>query len=291
MGYFLTVVKDFSSKSDRDQFIRYINRWDLQKSDANLKLSPPVKPIEFWIEKTVPFKYEKAIYDGIYEWNKAFETAGFVNAIIVKRQQESDKIDPEDIRYNFFRWITSNAGFAMGPSRVNPYTGQILDADIIFDADFLTSWKQEFETFTPATIAEMTGGALDIGTNVARPEQSVFAPRMGRVDECLEVLDRAVLVVDAEEIGDVIAVVLERRGVHRQEPDAIDPELLDVVELVGHAAEISDAVVVGIEERFDWHLVEHRVLEPERFGGHRLPRSYAPGSSSGSTRRQHYRQR
>ena len=161
IGYFLTVVKDFSSRSDRDQFVRYINRWDLQKSDANLKLSPPVKPIEFWIEKTVPFKYEKAIYDGIYEWNKAFETAGFVNAIIVKRQQESDKIDPEDIRYNFFRWITSNAGFAMGPSRVNPYTGQILDADIIFDADFLTSWKDEYENLTQSTIAELTGGALE----------------------------------------------------------------------------------------------------------------------------------
>ena len=38
----------------------------------------------FWIEKTVPFKYRKAIYDGIYEWNKAFEKAGFVNAIVVR---------------------------------------------------------------------------------------------------------------------------------------------------------------------------------------------------------------
>lgn len=161
VGYFLTVVKDFSSKADRDQFIRYINRWDLQKADTNLKVSPPVKPIEFWIEKTVPFKYEKAIYDGIYEWNKAFENAGFVNAIIVKRQQEGDAMDPEDIRFNFFRWITSNAGFAMGPSRVNPYTGQILDADIIFDADFLTSWKDEYENLTQQSIADLTGGALE----------------------------------------------------------------------------------------------------------------------------------
>jgi len=162
VGYFLTVVKDFSSKSDRDQFVRYINRWDLQKADSTLDPSPPKKQIEFYIEKTVPFKYRKAIYDGIYEWNKAFEKAGFANAIIVKQQDDKDDKDPEDIRYNFFRWITSNAGFAMGPSRVNPYTGQILDADIIFDADFLTSWKQEYETFTPQTIAEMTGGALEL---------------------------------------------------------------------------------------------------------------------------------
>jgi hypothetical protein len=50
----------------------------------------------------------------------------------------------------------------MGPSRVNPYTGQILDADIIFDADFLTYWKQEFETLTPQSIAAMTGGDIDV---------------------------------------------------------------------------------------------------------------------------------
>ncbi len=50
----------------------------------------------------------------------------------------------------------------MGPSRVNQNTGQILDADIIFDADFLQFWKEEYELFTPAGIAEMTGGPLDL---------------------------------------------------------------------------------------------------------------------------------
>jgi hypothetical protein len=183
VGYFVTAVKDFSSKSNRDQFVRYINRWDLQKSDPTAKISPPIKPIKFWIEKTVPYKYEKAIYDGIYEWNKAFEAAGFANAIVVERQPENATWDPEDINYNTFRWITSNAGFAMGPSRTNPYTGQILDADIIFDADFLTFWKEEFETFTPATVAAMTGGELDF-----RPQQderlSIFNTRTGLIPQC-----------------------------------------------------------------------------------------------------------
>ncbi|NCY02599.1 MAG: hypothetical protein EBX36_06725 [Planctomycetia bacterium] len=45
----------------------------------------------------------------------------------------------------------------MGPSRVNPRTGQILDADIIFDADFLRFWRREYETFTPQSIALLTG--------------------------------------------------------------------------------------------------------------------------------------
>jgi hypothetical protein len=84
-----------------------------------------------------------------------------VDAIEVRQQPDDADWDPEDINYNTFRWITSNAGFAMGPSRVNPYTGQILDADIIFDADFLTYWKQEFETLTRESIARMTGGDLN----------------------------------------------------------------------------------------------------------------------------------
>lgn len=184
VGYFVTAVKDFSSKSDRDQFVRYINRWDLQKADSSLDPSPPKKQIEFYIEKTVPFKYRKAIYDGIYEWNKAFEKAGFSNAVIVKQQGDRDNIDPEDIRYNFFRWITSNAGFAMGPSRVNPYTGQILDADIIFDADFLTSWKQEYETFTARTIAEMTGGELEIYREGTTRPKAFFDERPMNGSEC-----------------------------------------------------------------------------------------------------------
>lgn len=184
VGYFLTAVKDFSSKSDRDQFVRYINRWDLRKADESLAVSPPKQPIEFWIEKTVPYKYEKAITDGILEWNKAFEKAGISNAIVVKRQPDNADWDPEDVNYNTFRWITANAGFAMGPSRVNPYTGQILDADIIFDADFLTYWKEEFETMTAETIAQMTGGDLDIVAEGKPGSETAAAPRLSRNADC-----------------------------------------------------------------------------------------------------------
>ncbi|HXT60451.1 MAG TPA: zinc-dependent metalloprotease, partial [Pirellulales bacterium] len=133
-----------------------------QKNDPSAEFSTPKKPITFYLEKTVPFKYRKPISDGILEWNKAFEKAGFYNAVQVIQQQDNDDWDPEDVRYNTFRWITAGAGFAMGPSRVNPMTGQILDADIIFDADFVQFWRREYETFTPASIAALTGGPLDI---------------------------------------------------------------------------------------------------------------------------------
>ena len=65
VGYFLTVVKDCRSKGDDDRFVRYINRWDLQKADPSAELSPPKKPIMFWLEKTIPFAYRKPIRDGI----------------------------------------------------------------------------------------------------------------------------------------------------------------------------------------------------------------------------------
>jgi hypothetical protein len=179
VGYFLTVIKDFSegSKEKEDRFVRYINRWHLEKADPSAKLSPPKKPIIFWIENTVPFKYRAAIRDGIEEWNKAFEKAGFVDAIEVRQQPDNADWDPEDINYNTFRWMTSSAGFAMGPSRVNPYNGQILDADIIFDADFLTFWKHEFETFTPESVAAMTGGALEPAENDPLKPRSPFDMR------------------------------------------------------------------------------------------------------------------
>lgn len=162
IGYFLTAVKDFSKKGQEDRFVRYINRWDLQKAEPSATLSPPKDQIVFWLEKTIPFDLRKPIREGIEEWNKAFEKAGFANAIEVRQQPDDADWDPEDINYNTFRWITASAGFAMGPSRVNPLTGQILDADIIFDADFIQFWKQEYETFTPATIAAMTGGPLNL---------------------------------------------------------------------------------------------------------------------------------
>src|SRR5262249_62192400 len=109
-------------------------------------LSVPKKKIVFWIENSVPFEYRAAVREGILEWNKAFEKIGFRDAIEV-RQQEGEDFDPEDMNYNTFRWITTGQGFAMGPSRANPLTGEILDADIIFDADMIRYWKQEARLF------------------------------------------------------------------------------------------------------------------------------------------------
>ena len=177
IGYFLTVLKDFSDKKDDEHFVRYINRWNLQKADPSAKLSPPKEPIRFYLEKTVPINLRPYVRAGIEEWNKAFAKFGFDNAIEVLQQTEQDDWDPEDVNYNTFRWITAGAGFAMGPSRVNPMTGQILDADIIFDADFLTSWKQQYETFTPADANLLMGQPIEQSAN---PAVATFGAALNR---------------------------------------------------------------------------------------------------------------
>lgn len=168
IGYFLTVAKNFSKKSAEEQFTRYINRWDLQKAVPDAPISPPKQPIVFWMENTIPYQYRRPIREGILEWNKAFEKIGFSDAIEVRQQPADATWDPEDVKYNTFRWITAGAGFAMGPSRVNPRTGQILDADIIFDSDFIQYWKHNYEILTPETVAAMTGGPLDIASYEAQ---------------------------------------------------------------------------------------------------------------------------
>ena len=161
VGHFVTVMKDYSKQTGYDRFVRYVNRWDLRKADPAAEVSPPKRPIVFWLEKTVPFKYRKPVREGIEEWNKAFERVGFANAIEVRQQPADADWEPEDINYNTLRWITSSAGFAMGPSRVNPITGQILDSDILFDADFLQRWQEDYDVLTPEKVVDMTGGPLD----------------------------------------------------------------------------------------------------------------------------------
>jgi hypothetical protein len=145
VGYFITAYQDFSIDNRKEPFVRYINRWHLEKQNPNVQLSPPKKPIVFWIENAVPLEYRDAVKEGILIWNKAFEKAGFKDAIEVRQMPNDAKWDPADVRYNTIRWINTVDGFfALGPSRVNPLTGEILDADIVVDGSFVRALNQDY---------------------------------------------------------------------------------------------------------------------------------------------------
>ena len=81
-------------------------------------------------------------------WNEAFEQAGFQNAIEVRQMPDNADWDPADVRYNTIRWSHSLRPWvvALGPSRVNPITGQILDADIIIDANIIRRLLGQYQT-------------------------------------------------------------------------------------------------------------------------------------------------
>ena len=122
VGHFLSATKDFGVTDADSNFVRYINRWRLEKSDPSAKLSPPKKQIVWYVEDTVPIEYRPYVEEGISEWNKAFEKIGIRNAIAVRWEQEGrDEFDPEDTNYCTFRWVTSDAGFAMSCLRANPH--------------------------------------------------------------------------------------------------------------------------------------------------------------------------
>jgi hypothetical protein len=89
---------------------------------------------------------------------------------------------------------------------------------------------------------------------------------MRGVDELLEVLERAIGGIEGVVVGNVVPVVVLGRRKGWQQPDRCDAEILDVVELLDQAAEVTDAVGVVVVEGFDVQLVQNRVLVPERIG-------------------------
>lgn len=165
VGYFLTAQQDWTKPTnERDTIVRYINRWKVEKTDPQMELSPPKEPITFIIEDTVPMQWRRWVREGIEEWNQAFEKIGFDRAVVAQQQtsdNEYAEYEPEDARYNFFRWIVSGQPFAMGPSRVDPRTGQILDADILFDDSFARYKLADFDMYAPEKALSFKGEGFD----------------------------------------------------------------------------------------------------------------------------------
>ncbi len=131
LGHFHTLQQDFTNDHAPTPYVRNITRWNLEKSDPTAALSSPKQPIVFWLENTIPVEYRASVTAGTLLWNKAFEKIGFKDAVVVKQMPDTATWDPADTRYSTIRWFAGvDATFAIGPSRANPYTGEIYDADI-----------------------------------------------------------------------------------------------------------------------------------------------------------------
>ncbi len=144
VGHFDSVVWDFSADLRFTAKTHYVNRWRLEKKDPDATPSAPKEPIVFWIDRTVPEQYRTAVRDGILEWNKAFEAAGFKDAIVVRQRDQDATVDIVDARHSTVRWfVSTDAAFALGPSRLDPRTGEILNAQVTIPE----GWSRGQRTF------------------------------------------------------------------------------------------------------------------------------------------------
>jgi hypothetical protein len=135
VGYFSVRQMDYGRDEQRAPKRTYITRWRLEKKDPNAELSEPVKPIVYYIDAATPAKWVPYMKRGVESWQKAFEAAGFKNAIVAKpapTPEQDPDFSPEDVRYSVIRWLPSTIENAVGPHISDPRTGEILNADIQF---------------------------------------------------------------------------------------------------------------------------------------------------------------
>lgn len=171
LGFFTEDFTDFSTDLKPNQRVHYIDRWRLEKKDPSAALSEPVKPITYWLDKNIPERYRATITAGILEWNKAFEKIGFKNAIVVQQQPDDADFDTLDADHASIRWfVGSDVGFARGPSKADPRSGEILDADIAMSDVFARGARRVLSEDTTAARALAAAQAVQVRLGAGRAE-------------------------------------------------------------------------------------------------------------------------
>lgn len=136
VGYFTTSNIQYNDYQNKVEPKNYITRWRLVPSDTAAylrgELVEPVQPIVFYIDQAVPKHLRPYIKKGMTDWNKAFERAGFKNAIQVFDYTDSLAQVGDDMGYSVLTYAASTKANAMGPSVIDPRTGEILEADIVW---------------------------------------------------------------------------------------------------------------------------------------------------------------
>jgi len=157
VGYFSIQQTDYSANEQKAFKKRYITRWRLEPSDWDAynrgELVEPVKPIVYYIDPGTPEVWRPYIKQGVNDWQKAFEKAGFKNAIYAKdapTKEEDPNWSPEDVRYSVIRYITTDIQNAQGPHVHDPRTGEILESDILWYHNVMNLLRNWFMMQTAA---------------------------------------------------------------------------------------------------------------------------------------------
>ncbi len=159
VGWFTTGQTDYGLDEQKSKTVRYLDRWrlevkpeDMEKFKAG-KLVEPKEPIVYYIDRATPEKWRPFIKEGIEDWQKAFEAAGFKNAIIAKdapTPEEDPDWSPEDVRYSVVRYLASPIPNANGPHVSDPRSGEILESDINWYHNVMTLLRNWYFVQTAA---------------------------------------------------------------------------------------------------------------------------------------------
>ena len=136
VGYFNSSFTNFGDDTQEGKRTHFINRWRLEKKDPAAALSEPKEPIRVVLDRNIPEPWRKPLREAAEEWNKAFEKAGFRNALAIEQQPaDADWTTTEGLRMLAVRWFAQEGpgSTAVGPSQKDPRTGEILRGAAIID--------------------------------------------------------------------------------------------------------------------------------------------------------------
>jgi hypothetical protein len=188
VGYFVDSYTDFSNETEGDRKTHWITRWRLQKKDPAAAISDPKEPVRVVMDRNIPPKWRPAVQAGIVEWNKAFERAGFSNALVVEQQpDDADWTAFEGTRLLAVRWFAMEGpgATAVGPSQSDPRTGEILRAAAIvpenwvrFERNFLADRQPVLQGQQPHLQFPAPDSDAAHLQGIGGPVAGEFAPRL-----------------------------------------------------------------------------------------------------------------
>ena len=151
--------------------MEWVRRHRLEKKNPAAALSEPKQPIVYYLDASVPEPTRSAIKDGFRWWNKAFEAAGFKNAMEI-RDAPLD-MDPMDIRYNQIYWVNRDErGYSTGGGLTDPRTGEILAARVRLESDRVRTASKYWQSYMPPVTGGGGGDSHDDGFFLALPHYS-----------------------------------------------------------------------------------------------------------------------
>ncbi len=137
---------DYSLPPTTTNAVEWVRRHRLEKKDPTARLSEPKQPIVYYLDAAVPEPTRSAMKDGFLWWNKAFEAAGFKNALEI-RDTPAD-MDPMDVRYNQIYWVDRDErGYSTGGGLTDPRTGEILAARVRLESDRVRTISRYWQTY------------------------------------------------------------------------------------------------------------------------------------------------